>query len=464
MKQFTLRIATVEMPEYSARAQPGHTATFRRDTRRVSKHSLPLTLVFAVAWFQPLIIHRTGIPVASILFALVGLRALVDHAASGAILPFLKMPAILGYLGLVWATVVATKESALTNLVVWATLLLAVILGPLIADNYRRVVRQALIVSAWFGLAAAIAAVAIERYVSVSLFGIITEPQNPLRSSALAPNPNAGAVYLMIGIVLVWGFRPRDQGATLRGLLRLMLIFGGVWALLATGSRGALLGLACAGVAGLYMHGGRIQIRRDSVRYKTLALLLLATCLALYQGLGPQIVRGYVNTQARLDSADGRVSIWREAITLISDHWLFGKSGFVAYGVDVNNAHNTILEAAIRYGLPGAALFLAMFVSFGVLFYSRRRLNEMAWVGLLLLIAAGVYSLTHTGILDNTYIWIVLGVLAFSAKQPDELVAQEGPSPPENGALTLNLQHARFGTPHRWPDRLAPREPSSTEV
>ncbi len=374
--------------------------------------------IFALtlAWTQPLLIHRLGIPIASALLIAVSALVLVDCVKTRTSVPFIGRPALWAYVGSAWAVGAAFSADSLRNLSVWITLAMAVALGPLIGGSRPEVTRRCILISSEIGLGLSILAVLVENYYSTTLFGIITEAQNPARSAALAPNPNAGAIYLMVGVVLIWGLQPRRGRSRVHWAVSVLLTLGGAWALLQTGSRGALLGLGCAGVVGLLLYASRLGDKRLAFRFRLLALIIVALGMLTYKGLAPSWIAIYLDTQARLDAANDRVDIWRASINLVDANPMFGSTAFTVQGFTVNNAHNTLLEAAIRYGIPGACFLVAMFLSFVFLFYKARWHSEVAWAGVLLLTATGVYSLTHTGILDNTYLWVLFGALGYGAR------------------------------------------------
>ena len=387
------------------------------------------TLVLTLAWLQPLIIHRTGIPLASLLLGILGVLAVCDRLLKGSKIPILGWPASFGYAGLIWATLVVLSGSNLQNLTVWLTLFVAILLGPWVGAASLPFTRVVVLRSAEIGLFLAIVAVFLERFISASLFGLITEPQSVERAAALAPNPNAGALYLMVGLILVAALGHRGSSQAPARFVRTCLLVAGFWALIQTGSRGAMLGLACASIVGLFLYGNRVGDSRQSAIYRVLASALTGVCIAFYLGLLPQAIQERLSLQTRLGSTGDRFEIWRAATALIDQNPILGVSEFSAQGYGVNNAHNTILEAAIRYGLPGAVLLTLAFCSFLVLFYQRRWTSVMAWAGLLLLTATGIYSLSHTGILDNTYVWVVTGMLAFAAREGQAVVKSASPPP-----------------------------------
>lgn len=190
-----------------------------------------------------------------------------------------------------------------------------------------------------------------------------------------------------------------------------------VYCLLITFSRGGYLGF----LVGLLVLG--------LIRERKL-LVVLAILLVSWQGIVPNAVRERVlmtyNQGEGLDaSAEERVTIWQDAVTVITQNPLLG-TGFDTYASmgrvgDYKDTHNYYLKVFLELGLIGLAVF----------FWQMRIAGKMAWqlfrsspdprlAGLAgaffaMLICAAVVNLfgdRWTYLQVNGFFWVLLGLIA----------------------------------------------------
>ena len=164
-----------------------------------------------------------------------------------------------------------------------------------------------------------------------------------------------------------------------------------------SGTRGAWLGLVASGItfAALMLKGRFSHLLKMSRRLILQAAIVFIVILAaiLVIILNPAS-RGII-TRVRSVATEGftgagRTLLWRDSVRMVPDFALVGsgpegfRKAFLAYkskelarsAPQINNesSHNSYLDAAISYGLPGAIAYVAIIVSsFMLLIRARRR-------------------------------------------------------------------------------------------
>jgi O-antigen ligase/tetratricopeptide (TPR) repeat protein len=205
--------------------------------------------------------------------------------------------------------------------------------------------------------------------------------------------------FLLYTTPLCVGFALGSSGRTRR--------FGIVAAAVSTaaiafsGTRGAWLGLIVGGVVFVALERPR---KADDLPAGWLRPLALPVAIACFVGLLSVLLiasnpasRNMV-VRARLLVTEGftgagRTLLWRDSFRMLPDFAIAGcgpegfRRAFLAYKSDelarfapeINNesSHNSYLDAAISFGLPGAGLYAAIIASvFSLLSRSRRRINR----------------------------------------------------------------------------------------
>jgi O-antigen ligase len=316
-------------------------------------------------------------------------------------------PALIAvYFGTLWTTLGSLIAGIpMIRIYEWFSIAVAFVVGPALigwSGGGLRAIR----LSAELGTSAAVGAVVIERWISPDLFGYLPALTNE-RVTALHYNANGGALFLLMGCAILAGCCLQPQGARRRGL-DVILVIAGIWGLIQTGSRAALAGAVVAAVV-TFLLGFKQQRAWSTAQ-------LLARVAAAIAGLALGLILLAYTSEAALgrpvDSAalaGARSSVWDIAMDTIAEAPYFGASD-VALLEGVGNAHNALLEAALRYGIPGAAIFLVVCVLVLVSLLRRARRPQergKAMVGALLLIAVSIYGFAHAALIDNTYLWLV---------------------------------------------------------
>jgi len=149
---------------------------------------------------------------------------------------------------------------------------------------------------------------------------------------------------------------PEGSAFFRRAAVAMVLVTG----LLATGSRGGLLGLVAGGAAFL-----AVSRRRKVV---IAALVLIAALGLFWVGLAEH-QQGFAQR-----GWQGRLEIWRDCLRMIPQHPLFG-AGFNAFGTSypplqrvwtmnwINATHNEYLQVVIDMGLAGLAAAVSLIVT-----------------------------------------------------------------------------------------------------
>lgn len=201
-----------------------------------------------------------------------------------------------------------------------------------------------------------------QRYVLQEYGSVTTSPQESyvpaqhlddgvlfrIRSVGILADPNDFSQLMVVALALLWGLRA--QRGRLRSLVTLLLPSGILlWGLYLTHSRGALIGLGLAAIAGLW---GTLGPVRSTV---VLGLGGLLAKLLNFTG-GREISDAGA-------SAAHRIDYWNLGLHLTASHPLFG----VGFGNFENantmtgqTAHNTFMLCAAELGLVGLFLFTSL--------------------------------------------------------------------------------------------------------
>ena len=171
-----------------------------------------------------------------------------------------------------------------------------------------------------------------------------------IRSVGILADPNDFSQLMVVALALLWGLHPR------RGKLRTLLTLMApsallLWGLYLTHSRGALIGLGLAAVAGLWSTLGPLR----------------STLVLGAGGLAAKLLN-YTGGRAISDagaSAAHRIDYWNLGLHLTASHPIFG----IGFGNFENantmtgqTAHNTFMLCAAELGLTGLFLFTALLV------------------------------------------------------------------------------------------------------
>ena len=225
----------------------------------------------------------------------------------------------------------------------------------------------------------------------------------PGAESGFHPNEVAGALLwvfpVLLGLlVLIFTRKGRAERQHLvwkvagLGLLLMTALVGGVFIL--TQSRTAFMALALAFllVPGVLLAHKWRWVYLISMAILVIGLVVTAWQLGWAQNLYASTSAGD-NSAYTLDTLNGRVEIWSQAIDGIQDFPVTGmgmnvfrKAIHALYplfsigpGTDIGHAHDEFLTAALDLGLPGLVAFLSLYlVSFWMLARVWRRSGDLA--------------------------------------------------------------------------------------
>lgn len=252
------------------------------------------------------------------------------------------------------------------------------------------------------------------------------------------PNAVAGCLLLFIPLQLaLWtptlrGWLAAGLGIRDGRLLRLALAASlalTTGTLVLTQSRGAIGGLALAGLAALAWSGRRGR--------RVAAAIVAAGALATI-ALGPSRTADLVISRSGPQMAhnvSGRVELWSRAIDAIQDvpitgmgmnvfRWALPRvypTYLTSPTLDVAHAHNHLLQAALDLGVPGLVAYLAIWIVAAGVLIDRYRHTRVTWVrGLAGALGAGlvahfVFSLTDAiplGAKVGVLFWMALTLVA----------------------------------------------------
>ncbi|MFM7719473.1 MAG: O-antigen ligase family protein, partial [Actinomycetota bacterium] len=288
----------------------------------------------------------------------------------------------------------------------------------------------------------------------LALWGVVsgTLPTSGLfegRATATLGQPNSLGAFLGTGVPLATAlaFVASDRRERLLAALAAVLALAGI---LASGSRGALLGLAVAAVVGAVALRGRLRVdarvlRRGAVAVAAATALLLAIP-AVRDVVGATLLRATsIAADARGGSVTEHLDLWTVAAHVIADHPLVGigherfPEAFAAYRDRVlsperaaayverraESPHDVLLAIAVAAGLPALALYLAL-VGVGLAGLLRGRRGDPDPVALPVAVALGLALVVHlvtdlfmTADLASMWFgWLLLGAGAASAGAP----------------------------------------------
>lgn len=235
-------------------------------------------------------------------------------------------------------------------------------------------------------------------------------------TSSLNPDHFAAALLLPICLTLIAVLWTRHPGARIAGVASLLVMMG---ALVLTGSRGAMLGLAAV-IIYLFI--------RDRHRWQLAAASLAFAVLGI-AATGGQIVTRW--SLAAQNGGAGRVSIWQVGWIAFKENWLFGAGydnfpfaydrafmqTFQSFYANWHRAsHNILLGTAVELGVVGLVLLLlAWYGQFKLLApiprndvrYPLRLALEAALIGLFV---CGMFA----DVMIEKYLWLAFMLVALT--------------------------------------------------
>lgn len=232
----------------------------------------------------------------------------------------------------------------------------------------------------------AVATYSLPHLVSLILFRLglsnAAYTKSPLRFDGIHDDPNLMVIFILAAASAKFVLIDNVRGRRTRWALIALLVLD-YWMVILSGSRGGAVG---ALIVLLVWLGLRWGVLRMLVRVVPVAALALGAALTLLPhggertmtpGLSHLLARFEETSSATDNSSDIRAYLLRQAVDEIRESGLWvGASTQRFVRIYGHYPHNTILDAALETGVPGAVLLLALMVgSLGVLVSRRRRLG-----------------------------------------------------------------------------------------
>ena len=288
--------------------------------------------------------------------------------------------------------------------------------------------RQALWVMTFAGLAASLYAFAqffgIEPFVATSIYTFNSASGPVVRPSSTLGHANYLGNFLLYTTPLSAGLALASRGGA--RMIALVAVALSICAIAFSGTRGAWLGIGVGAVVFAFLELHKrvrkaLQEDRKGVARKAalvFAIIVIAvSALSLVPASRNIVVRARSLITEGFTGA-GRTLLWRDSLRMVPSYALTGtgpegfRKAFLSYrskdlaryAPEVNNesSHNSYLDAAISYGLPGAILYIAIIASTFWLLVGARRREESAG---LRIIIAGIISSLVAVVVHNNFIY-----------------------------------------------------------
>lgn len=265
-------------------------------------------------------------------------------------------------------------------------------------------------------------------------------------------NDNEAAAHLVTVVPIALIHLAATPNVAIRGLALIALPFI-VNTIILCNSRGAMLGMVGAGVAG-------IALIRSGYRSRTVGGLVMMGVVVLALADNQFITRQQTTTDPQDNSAQSRLITWKGALELVKDHPLgTGGRGFhllspiyipgivEAHDGDLRAPHNSYAMAACEWGILGFACYIGIYAS---AFLNLRRVktgsaldtdNFFYWrafalqLGLIAFLIAGAF--TDRVYAEAGYWLVALSYALLRVQRTDQAEAQGRTSDP----LAHGLSH-----------------------
>lgn len=181
-------------------------------------------------------------------------------------------------------------------------------------------------------------------------------------------DPNEFGALFVVTIPLLIYYAIKNRGVLRRGVLLILALLE-FYAVLLTGSRGALVGVL---ISVIYMLFASRVLTLKGLLFALVCVALLAWVLTKYFLPNvPTDVLNRLSLQSTLDdSGTGRTVIWADGIKQWFEgnpaRWLvgYGIDGIKARGIrgDTSTMHNQLLQQLVNYGLIGLGLYIRLII------------------------------------------------------------------------------------------------------
>ncbi len=243
---------------------------------------------------------------------------------------------------------------------------------------------------------------------------LIDGDQGARRFAATGFDANNLGVILALGIPVAWYLAISENNskrAYLSKSLNYAYLPAALLAILLTASRGTLIAILPAFVFVIW------SLRRFSFFQRVLGSAVLVSALLALQPLVPQAsFQRLATIRTSIESMDlgGRVDIWREGMTVFSEHPLLGVgSGAFRSAMELGKApHNSFLSVLVEIGIIGFGLFVIILAM--TVYYARNqpKLRSRLWLTILMVWVLGASSLSLE---HRKQTWLILSLVVVGA-------------------------------------------------
>lgn len=234
-------------------------------------------------------------------------------------------------------------------------------------------------------------------FISAKLYTFESEAGAVVRVNSTIGHSNYLGNFLLYVTPLGAGLALVSRGSARRAALAASIM--SVLAIAFTGTRGAWVGFVVAGLALLLLVRQPKTEKSGTWERKTmwrvgaiaLGVLLLFAIVSVSPASRSIVLRA--RSLIHENTGAGRTLLWRDSMKMVKDYVFVGsgpegfRKAFLPYksdelarlAPDINNesSHNSFIDAAVSYGLPGAILYMAIIASsFSLLWRARRRARD----------------------------------------------------------------------------------------
>lgn len=253
---------------------------------------------------------------------------------------------------------------------------------------------------------------------------------------AADPNHTAAALLLPFSLLLSAAISAKRPKLIIH-LLPLAIMF---LAIVLTGSRTGLLGLAVASVSLFFMYfGSQPQQRARIVGFVALGAIAI---WQLWPMLPAELLQRFVLAEVVAGGGAGRLDIWEAGIAAWLANPILGY-GFGSFGAvqtlwagHLNTAHNIYLQALVELGVLGPLLLVAA-LALSLRMRPATTLERGATAGFLAMLVASLFL----GTLNYDYFWLTLMVVEVARRVHMQTTDSHG-----ERVLTAEIERTRRGS------------------
>ncbi len=205
-------------------------------------------------------------------------------------------------------------------------------------------------------------------------------------------DPNDLGVMLAIGVVIAVWLGSTARSSPILRLLTYVYVPLGIFAILLTASRTALIAL----VIGVLMSFLILSKVRLSTRIIVFAVIILSAVYVVRLVPGATFERlGKLDESVSAGDFEGRGAIWQEGIEVFLEHPLAGiGAGAFPETIELRRpAHNVWIAVAAEMGLVGLALYGAMYLLVIIAALKHPKPEMYLWLGIVAMWSVGALTL-----------------------------------------------------------------------